>query len=701
MTRELWSVNDCLIGRDPELALAERGLNEAASGRGGVMLISGQPGAGKSSLLGQLTARARSAGFSILGVRCVPPDVPGAESPWLQFIRGCFAALPADAAGECWQACCPRLAPRAGALAQWRPPPNDCPPGECLLRMLPGEPLPFRAICRFVASISHPRPLLVTVDDLHHADEASLELLHFASHGFHDLHVLIAAAYRDCAVAGFTHAAVEAIKKQARHIDLAPLGAGATGELLAQVTGENPQASLIDRVYDLTGGNTRLIREIEDAALRQLGTGPSGTAAPVTAGMQAAVVDWLAVLSAEAREMLGVAAVIGRTFEVELALSVVGLSGDGAFRIVAELERAGLISPVKGRHFRFTQGLVREVVYEQCLAARKAFVHQRIAVTIEVRHGHDLEAHAGELTHHLLASRNAGAARKAIDYAIIAGRRAERECDFSAAAAMYAMALQALELAGDADDLRRADLLMLLGNAQGQAGDWPTAQQILFSAAEIALRLNDRRRLARIIADLPADPFGLSASPNLRAILLAEAVLDSPQEYEPAQRALVAARLAAELSFLRDQWPRCRELADHALGIVNAQPALRLRVLHLRDYVLRHPDAISERLAVGAEVSAIAGQLADYVALFFGALAKAVSHFEMGDIGRAEAEFEVAEHAGAMAGRPLCRAIAAGFKTMLAAFDGRLAEAEDLYLRCRNEAAACGMPRDSATSAGR
>src|SRR5208337_2247749 len=166
--------------------------------------------------------------------------------------------------------------------------------------------------CRFVASISHPRPLLVTVDDLHHADEASLELLHFASHGFHDLHVLIAAAYRDCAVAGFTHAAVEAIKKQARHIDLAPLGAGATGELLAQVTGENPQASLIDRVYDLTGGNTRLIREIEDAALRQLGTGPSGTAAPVTAGMQAAVVDWLAVLSAEAREMLGVAAVIGR-----------------------------------------------------------------------------------------------------------------------------------------------------------------------------------------------------------------------------------------------------------------------------------------------------------------------------------------------------------------------------------------------------
>src|SRR5215469_18154286 len=103
------------------------------------MLVAGEPGAGKSRLLEQLAVRAQAAGFAFQAVRCVPARIPGAESPWLQFIRGCLASRADVAHGESLPACCPRLLLSADPRTDCAPP-GDCAPGECLLRLLPGEP---------------------------------------------------------------------------------------------------------------------------------------------------------------------------------------------------------------------------------------------------------------------------------------------------------------------------------------------------------------------------------------------------------------------------------------------------------------------------------------------------------------------------------------------------------------------------------
>ncbi|HEV3114646.1 MAG TPA: AAA family ATPase [Candidatus Binataceae bacterium] len=686
-------MNALLVGRDSELDLLERSLTEAASARGGVTLISGLPGVGKSCLLDELRIRAEASGFCALNARCVPSYLPGAEPPWFQLIRDCLAALPASTSDEPWQGCC-RLTP-AEVAAKSSQLLSECQAGKCLLGVLPGEPLPFRSICRLLDSISRVRPLLVTVDDLHNADESSLELLRFASHGFYGLRVLIVAAYCASALAERAQSAVRAIRGYVRQIDLAPLGYAATGEVLANILGQTPKESLIHRVHELSGGTPRLICEIEHPLLWQLAANPSDEVLPIPDGVRAAVQDMLCVLSAKARETLGIASVIGHTFEPELVFRVAELSGDDGFTVLNELENARLIRPAGEQRYRFVHGFAREVLLRQCLPAKKALLHQRIAAAIEGQHACDIEARAGEVARHLLASRNPGAAKKAIEYAQMAGRRGAQARDFGASASMYSMALQALDLVGETDDARRADILTMLGDAQYNAGHAGAAQETLSAAAEIALELTGLRRLVRITLALPEDHWGLAASPNRLAIVLADKLLDSLEEHEAPHRALIAARLAAELSYLRDERCRSQQLAAQALEIANRvdeDTSLKLRVLQLRDHLVRHPGAIQERLGIGAEVTRIASQRGDYVALFFGALARTISLFELGEVSRSDAEFELVEQASRLAGRPLCRAIVVSFKAMLAGFDGRLSEAEELIAQCRAIAVACDMP---------
>src|SRR5580700_6546626 len=128
-------MNALLVGRDSELDLLERSLTEAASARGGVTLISGLPGVGKSCLLDELRIRAEASGFCALNARCVPSYLPGAEPPWFQLIRDCLAALPASTSDEPWQGCC-RLTP-AEVAAKSSQLLSECQAGKCLLGVLP------------------------------------------------------------------------------------------------------------------------------------------------------------------------------------------------------------------------------------------------------------------------------------------------------------------------------------------------------------------------------------------------------------------------------------------------------------------------------------------------------------------------------------------------------------------------------------
>jgi tetratricopeptide (TPR) repeat protein len=281
-----------------------------------------------------------------------------------------------------------------------------------------------------------------------------------------------------------------------------------------------------------------------------------------------------------------------------------------------------------------------------------------------------------------------------VEYAEAGAREHARARDFDQAAALYCTALAALDLCAAPDPARRCDILIALGDAQTRAGDLCAAQQTLANAAEVAQRLGDAGRLAEIVLAAPPLDGPLASSPNELVITLAENVLGSLPEGEVTQRALVMARLAAELSHLHDQRGRSGQLAARALEMVKDcaghEPTV-LTVLGLRDYLLRRPELAAERLTNSAEVIAMARQRGDWAAVFAGEWAREMALLQLGEIGGADTRLQALAQAATMAG-PGHQALVAALTGARAYQEGRFAEGEEWFARCRALAPGDGGP---------
>ncbi len=686
-----------LVGRGLEVRVLTRSLNEAASNKGGVVLLSGEPGIGKSSLLVELSARAEAEGFRTVRVRCAPRDLPGVESPWLRIIRDCSTTEFLDDFP---------LGPQSSG-ASLKEPGGTSADGSALLGGAYSEiehllrvTKPAPKLCLWMQELlklaSRPRPLLVTLDDLHHADEPSLDLLLFLTHALHDSPVLVAAAYRPLGICDRAQQPIGAIKKNAHNIEVTPLSEDATGELLSRILPRTPDPSLVRRVHDLTGGNPLFIVEGTFVGQQQdIAPSAESFGAKVPSTVRGIIQERLRTLAPEARKLLGAASAIGETFEPELAFRVLDFDREEAPSSLVELEGGGLIRPADGRCYRFVQEFVRLVAYEDFPTSEKASLHRRIATALEAQHAHETEAYIGEIARHLLKSRDVSAVEKALDYAEMAGGRCAQAGEFVAASSMYSIAMEAINLRCCPDPIRLCDILTALADAQKHAGNFRAAQETFCRAAETAQRLGDWQRVAQISSDIPEFHWPLPGSSNVVAALLADRALDSLAEEDLAQRALAMARLAAELSYVRNQRERSEELAAGAMKIaqrIASDRRVMLRVLHFRDCVLRRPELIRDRLANAAEMTRVARQIGDWDALFGGAVTRAVLLFQLGEIDGAEAEFGTVEQAAMIANRPSCHALLLAIRAARAVYDGRLAKSEDLFAECRTVATNQGLP---------
>lgn len=686
------------VGREWESRVLARSLHEAASNRGGVVLISGEPGIGKTSLLEELSTRAEAQGFRLARARCAPRDLPGIGSPWLRIIRDCsITEFSEDLALGSWSsgACLTALGGMSADSSAVSD--NACGEMERLLRATKPAAKLFHWMQESLEIVSGPCPLLITLDDLHNADELSLDLLLFLTHALHNLPVLVAAAYRPLEISDHsTRQTIGAIQRSACNIEVMPLSEQVTGELLECLLPPQPDPSLVHRIYGLTGGNPLFILEAAFVTNGQGGPyGPDAFGAKIPSTVRGVILERLKILPPGARKLLGAASVIGNNFEPELAFTVAELDREDPSFSLVQLENEGLIRLVNGRSYGFVHGFVRQVAYEEFTASENASLHRRIAAALETHHAHEIETYAGEIAQHLLNGRDDRAREKASDYAEMAGRRFAHAGDFAAASSMYSIAIESMNLHCCADQTRQSDILMALGDAQKKTGQLRASQETFCRAAEIAQRFGDWQRAAHISLDLPEFHWPLPGSSNVLATLLAERALASLPERDVAQRTLVMARVAAELSYFRNERQRSDNLAAGAMQIVQrlaADRRLVLRVLRFRDCVLRHPELISDRLANASEMTHLARQFGEWDALFEGAVTRAVLLFQLGAIDDARAQFEVAEQAAMLANRPAYHVLILAAKAARAVDEGRLAESEHLFAECRKVASAQRLP---------
>jgi tetratricopeptide (TPR) repeat protein len=670
------------VGRLRELGELSAVLAESAARRGGLIMVTGEPGIGKTRLMEEFASLLADQGWRVLTGRCWEHGGAPAYWPWIQVVR---------AAGSEFEECIPAPADTGGRPGTSDPfkAPTSADPESDRFRL-------FDGVARFLMKVADDRRLLVVLDDLHAADAPSLLLLRFLAQTIAGERIVLLGAYREAEQR--VHELAELFAELARvghRIPLRGLSRPEVGTYISRVAARAPPEAVVARVHDVTAGNPLFVGEVvrvllADPSLADASQPMVDPVLRLPEEVQALIRRRVAGLEREATANLRVAAVIGREFELRVLHRVSRLSVGRLADALSEAVRAGILAEdpsVPGR-YAFTHDLVRETLYQDMPAARRLALHRTIGLVLQALFDDDLEPHLAELAHHFTQSAPLGDAALAVEYSIRAGDRAAGLLAYEDAARHYARALRLLPMLEHADGERRCVLLLRLGDVQWRAGDDRHTRRSFEEAAAVASRLGAAEMLARaalghVAASTPLGiglvVTGMFGGQTTHIHLLEQALAALP-EGDSSLRAQVLARLAAALHPRVDQADHQAALREQAVGMARRldDPQALLVALHARHWAMLAPDLLGARLANAAELLDIAVAVGDEETAFMAHHARLHCLLERCDVAGVDAELEAMGHFADRIGQPFYQWRTANTRAMRAMLDGRLDEAERL-----------------------
>lgn len=532
--------NTSFVGRDEQLGELRESWRAAAAGQGGLVVVSGDAGIGKTRLVEQLAA-----------------EVTGSDRDG-RVAWGTCAGLDAPPLWP-WHAVLRDLPGGAGA---------DAPAASDLVDPAGGQARTYARIVERLRDAAANRPLLVVLDDLHWADPDSLRLLRLAASEARRAPLLLVGTLRpdDVATAPGVRATLSDLASSTEVVQLGGLPATAVGRLVGELTGREPTDELVAAVTRQTGGNPFFLREV----LRLLVT--EGRLDDALAGGGRLVVPPLvrdvllrrvAQLSAPARALLDAAAVAGTRVPFPVLARVLD-HDPGAVRRAADEAEAARFVTVAAQDLRFEHDLVREALVAELVAAERRRLHLAIGHALRDADPAVVSARTAEIAGHLVEALPAGDPAEAAAAALAAGRQALEQHAPTDAVHHLERGTAALDGAGPAAAPLRTSLLLTLGDARTVGGDRPGARQSYRDAAAGARAAADPEGLARAAIGF-AGVMG-SPRPDPERVELLEEALAALGDRRDALLARLQARLAHALLF-SDQRARRSALADEAVSL--------------------------------------------------------------------------------------------------------------------------------------
>jgi DNA-binding CsgD family transcriptional regulator len=598
------------VGRDDELGQLRAALVAASAGAGRLLLVSGEPGIGKTHLIARLAEMARE--YEVPAAAGYAADDPGMPPLWPW--HGVSRSLPA----------------LAGAL----PGPADLAAGSSAQADSESARFAmFAAACQAVTQAAAERGLLVVLEDLQWADRTSLLLLRHLAGELAGSRVLVAATLREASDGPLADLLPGLLRPGGtRLIRLTGLPRPDIAQWLRQLGTGGDVDEAAGELRARTGGNPLFVR-----MLVERGAFAAGDDLRDFPELRQVVLARLRGLDEAARELLDAASVLGERIDRPVLAEITGLSaaetGAGldqaaAFGVLAAVPEVGGLS--------FAHALVRDAAYDQLVPSRRMELHERAARALE-RSGRG-DACAGQIAAHWQRSGQPGWAAHCLRWARAASRSAAASLAYDEAARFAELALQAAGEDGAQPAGLRAELTLEAARADFAAGHVDASLAHCQAAAQLAA---DAGR-PDIVAAAALVITGMGDPPMTTAVdtLCAEALAAVPPE-DTAVRARLRARqaiFAAETG----AGNRARELSGESLALAQAcdDPDALLDGIHARHLALSAPQFLAERRELATRACQLAHRARQPLAGLWGHVWLVDAAFQAGDLVAVDDELD-------------------------------------------------------------
>lgn len=551
------------VGREHALQRLQAVWIEARQSRGGLVLISGEPGVGKTRLAVELARQVSAQEGQVLWGASHAQEGAVPYAPFVAALQTYLRTL--SAADRT------KLAARYPSLIQLLP-------ALLVAGALPATPAReleqtslFSALAGILEELAARRPLLLVLDDLHTADATTLQLLHYLTTRAAAEPWLILGTYRREEVGADTPAGLLLHRlirfERGREINLLRLPSKTTADLLAALLPGAPVDPVLDqRLWELSLGNPLAIQElvyalrergalVQDDAWRLVSTEP----VPVSATFDDLVEERVTRLGAHAREVLAVAAVAGTETDFALLHQVLSLAPADLLDALDRILMAQLLVE-EGDGYRLTHPLVRSALYERLSQTRRRYLHARIGAALEGK------VRPAVLLHHF---RQAGVLEKTMEYAEFAADEARLVYSREQAETLYREAEELAEALGQ--PLRAAAVRLRLGDLLRLEARYAEALTALDDALAVFLHYADLSHVAEATAGIGRTHHDRGTISEGVAVIQEFLPSLAPAQFQTEQAELYAA--LAQLLYASQRHEESLAAADRAFELARAAGA--------------------------------------------------------------------------------------------------------------------------------
>jgi tetratricopeptide (TPR) repeat protein len=515
---KLWSLSwrsalpdaghEVFVGRDAELAELRKHLHAALDGHGSLVLVGGEPGVGKTTLVKRLIKEAEQRGAVALFGRCYESEGTVPYSPFVETTEQALRVVPPEWVREDLGDAAPEVARMVPELHRRFPDigdPVDLPP-EQQRRYF------FNAISDFIGRASDRMPIVLVADDIHWADEPTLLLIEHVAAQLSELRILAIGTYRDVEldVSRPLAATLERLLRArlAERIAVKRFDRSGVGRLLDAHAGRPAPVALVEAIFSETEGNPFFVDEVfrhlveEGRVFDDRGEFRPGVEIDeldVPESVRLVVGRRIERLGAEAQRVLAAGAVVGRGFEFGLLERITDADPATVLDVIDEAERARVIVPEeRGNQVFYTFGheLIRQTLLTSLSFPRRQKLHLAVADAMELVDPVVAETRPSEVAYHLLQAGAAADPVRTVRYLALAADR-------SLGAAAFEEALRyvegALELVAPDDERTKAELLERLGWVERAMGRFDRCIEIWDGVVDSYTRLGEVEAAGRLL----------------------------------------------------------------------------------------------------------------------------------------------------------------------------------------------------------